>query len=59
MVEWLSAQYSTTYASLLVYTNQIQQAVSEIIGNQFVLWTVVVLVVLVLRWLTQPRNGMT
>ncbi len=56
MVEWLLATYPTVYDSLLVYVSQIQQRVSEIVGNQFVLWTVVVLFVLALRWLTQPRN---
>jgi|GEM_PF-4160156 len=59
MVEWLLATYSTVYDSLLVYVSKIQQEVSEIVGNQFVLWTVVVLFVLALRWLTQPRNGIT
>lgn len=59
MVEWLLATYSTMYDSLLVYVSQIQQGVSEIVGNQFLLWTVVVLFVLALRWLTQPRNGIT
>jgi hypothetical protein len=59
MVEWLLIHLTTLDESLRAYTAELQQAISTIIGNQFLLWMVVVLFILVLRWLTQPRSGMT
>ena len=58
MVEWLLIHLTTLYESLRAYTAELQQAISTIIGNQFLLWMVVVLFVLILRWLTQPRSDM-
>ena len=58
MVEWLLIHLTTLYESLRAYTVELQQAISTIIGNQFLLWMVVVLFILVLRWLTQSRSDM-
>jgi len=58
MVEWLLTHLTTLYESLRAYTVELQQAISTIIGNQFLLWMVVVLFILVLRWLTQSRSDM-
>ena len=58
MVEWLLIPLTTLYESLCAYTAELQQAISAIIGNQFLLWMVVVLFILVLRWLTQSRSDM-
>jgi hypothetical protein len=58
MVEWLLIHLTTLYESLCAYTAELQQAISTIIGNQFLLWMVVVLFILVLRWLTQSRSDM-
>jgi hypothetical protein len=58
MVEWLLIHLTTLYESLRVYTVELQQAISTIIGNQFLLWMVVVLFILVLRWLIQSRSDM-
>ena len=57
MVEWLLTNLFPS-GSLTEYLIQFQQAISVIIGNQFILWTVVVLFILVLRWLIQPRSNM-
>jgi hypothetical protein len=58
MVEWLLIHLTTLYESLRAYTVELQQAISTIIGNQFLLWMVVVLFILVLRWLIQSRSDM-
>jgi hypothetical protein len=58
MVKWLLIHLTTLYELLRAYTAEFQQAISTIIGNQFLLWMVVVLFVLILRWLTQPRSDM-
>jgi len=58
MVEWLLIHLTTLYESLRAYPVELQQAISTIIGNQFLLWMVVVLFILVLRWLTQSRSDM-
>jgi hypothetical protein len=58
MVEWLLIHLTTLYESLRAYTVELQQAISTIIGNQYLLWVVVVLFILVLRWLTQSRSDM-
>jgi len=59
MVEWLLTNFFILYESLFVYTLQLQQAVRAVIGNQFMLWMLVVLFILLLRWLTQPRSNVT
>ena len=59
MVEWLLIHLSTLYESVRTYIAELQQAISTIIGNQFLLWTAVVLFILVLRWVIQPRSDMT
>jgi hypothetical protein len=57
MVEWLLTNLFPS-GSLTEYLIQFQQVISVIIGNQFILWTVVVLFILLLRWLIQPRSNM-
>ena len=60
MVEWLVTDFfSYFYKSLSEYMIQFQQMISVIIGDQFILWTLVVLFILLLRWLIQPRSNVT
>ena len=58
MVEWLVEKYASAYEFLSTYLFQLQQIVNAILENQYILWILVVLFILVLRWLTQPRSDM-
>ena len=58
MVEWLLIDLFP-YGLLSEHIIQFQQVISVIIGNHFILWTLVVLFILLLRWLIQPRSNVT
>lgn len=57
MVEWLLANSQITGWSVSAYTSQFQHAVHRVLDNQIVLWTLVILFIVGLRWLTRPRKN--
>jgi len=59
MVEWLLTNFLIGGESLSAYIAQFQQTVRTTIGKQVMLWTLVVLFIVLLRWLTRPRNNVT
>jgi len=59
MVGWLLTNSLISSESLSAYMAQFQQTVRTAIDNQVVLWTLVVLLIGLLRWLTRPRNNVT
>jgi hypothetical protein len=56
MVEWLLANSLVTGWSLSAYVSQFKQTVNATINNQFALWTIVIVFILMLRTLTSPRR---
>jgi hypothetical protein len=57
MVEWLLANAQVIGWSLSAYTSQFQRTVHRVLDNQIILWTLVILFIVGLRWLTRPRNN--
>ncbi len=57
MVEWLLANSLVTGWSLSAYVTQFQNTVRATMENRYALWAVVVVFILLLRWLTQPRSN--
>ena len=58
MVEWLPPS-ALTRSSFSSYVTEIQYLVSSILSNEVLLWTLVVLFILVLRWLVHPKSHVT
>lgn len=58
MVEWLLTNSQITAWSLSGYITQFQHTVRRSLDD-LVLWVLVILFIVILRWLTGPRNNVT
>lgn len=56
-MEWLLANSALTGWSLSAYATQFQYNVYRVLDNQIILWTLVILFIVGLRWLTRPRKN--
>jgi len=57
MVEWLLTYSFLGGESFSFYASQFQYAVHRVLDNQAILWILVILFIVMLRWLTRPRRN--